>query len=365
MFRKRHPPAGSQPGAMVISDKARRPAIRVMDYTADHLNEYEVDDVAQLRACLEKDSVSWVDVQGLGDEQVLKSIGETFSMHPLALADVVNIPQRPKVEPYDGQLFAVTRMALYREKQIVSEQVSLVIGRNYVVTFQELHGDVFDTIRARIRQGGPVLRGSGPGYLAYAILDAVIDGYYPILEAFGERLDALEDELLEHPVPAVLQKIHRIRRELLAIRKVIWPQREAINALVHDTEPLISDDVRVHLRDCYDHCIQIIDVVETYRELAGSLMDMYLSSVGNRQNEVMKVLTVMASIFIPLSFLAGVYGMNFEYMPELGLRWAYPALLLVMMAVAAAMLMHFHRKGWLGNGKPEPQESEPGEGNKS
>ncbi|UCG32252.1 MAG: magnesium/cobalt transporter CorA [Phycisphaerales bacterium] len=360
MFRKRHPPAGSQPGTMIISDEASKPAIRVMDYMADHLNEYEVDDVAQLRACLEKDSISWVDVQGLGDEQVLKDIGETFSMHPLALADVVNIPQRPKVEPYDGQLFAVTRMALYREGQIVSEQVSLMIGRNYLLTFQELHGDVFDPVRARIRQGGPVFRSAGPGYLAYAILDAVIDGYYPVLEVFGERLDALEDELLEHPVPAVLQRIHRIKRELLAIRKAIWPQREAISALVHDTGPLISDEVRVHLRDCYDHCIQIIDVIETYRELAGSLMDMYLSSVGNRQNEVMKVLTIMATIFIPLTFLAGIYGMNFEYMPELHLRWAYPGLLLVMIAVAAGMLAHFRLKGWLGNREREPQESEQG-----
>jgi magnesium transporter len=365
MFRKRHPPAGSQPGTMVISEEANKPAIRVMDYTVDHLDEYDVHEVAQLRACLEKDSVSWIDVQGLGDEQVLKSIGEMFSMHPLALADVVNIPQRPKVEPYDGQLFAVTRMTACRVGEIVSEQVSLMIGPNYVLTFQELHGDVFDPIRARIRQGGPVFRSSGPGYLAYALLDAVLDGYYPVLEVFGERLDTLEDDLLRHPVPAVLQRIHRIKRELLAIRKAIWPQREAIIALVHDTGPLINDEVRVHLRDCHDHCTQIIDVVETYRELAGSLMDMYLSSVSNRQNEVMKVLTVMATIFIPLTFLAGIYGMNFEYMPEFHLRWAYPAVLLIMLAVAAGMVMHFYRKGWLGNRERGPNESEPGEGNRS
>ena len=239
-------------------------------------------------------------------------------------------------------------MALAREEEIEAEQVSLFVGPNYVLTFQERSGDVFDPVRNRIRQGGPVLRSSGPSYLAYALLDAVIDGYYPLLETFGEKLEGLEDEIVAQPHPAVLQEIHQAKRDLLAIRRAIWPQREAVNTLIRDENPLITETVRVYLRDCYDHCVQIMDGVETYRELAGGLMDVYLSSVGNRQNEVMKVLTIMASIFIPLTFMAGIYGMNFENMPELHAAWGYPLLLVVMVAVTVTMVIFFQRKGWIG-----------------
>jgi len=348
MFRKRHPPAGSKPGTLMINSHAECPVIRVMKYKPDHLEEHDIEAVAELKNLLEDSAVCWIDVQGLGDEEVLRGFADLFSIHPLALEDVVNVPQRPKIERFEEHTLCITRMALLRDEGIEPEQVSLFVGPNYVLTFQEHSGDVFDPIRNRLRQGGPILRSSGPSYLAYTLLDAVIDGYYPIMEMFGEKLEGLEDEIVASPRPAVLHEIHQVKRDLLAVRRAIWPQREAINALIRDENPLITDTVRVYLRDCYDHCVQIMDAIETYRELAGGLMDVYLSSVGNRQNEVMKVLTIMASIFIPLTFMAGVYGMNFENMPELHTPWAYPLLLAAMVMVAVGMIVYFRRKGWLG-----------------
>jgi magnesium transporter len=351
MFRKRHTPVGAKPGTLMINSHAQRPRIRGMKYKPDHLEEHDIAAVAELKNLLEEDTVCWIDVQGLGDEKVLREFGDLFSIHPLALEDVVNVPQRPKIECFEKHTLCITRMALLREQGLEPEQVSLFVGADFVLTFQERRGDVFDPVRNRIRQGGAIIRSSGPSYLAYALLDAVIDGFYPILETFGEKLEALEDEIMANPQPAVLHEIHQAKRDLLAVRRAIWPQREAVNALIRDENPLITDTVRVYLRDCYDHCVQIMDGVETYRELAGGLMDVYLSSIGNRQNEVMKVLTIMASIFIPLTFMAGVYGMNFENMPELHSPWAYPLLLAAMIAVAVGMIVYFRHKGWLG-GQP-------------
>ncbi len=326
------------------------------DYRPDHLEERDIATVAEIKDLLEENTVSWINVQGLGDENVLRELADLFSIHALALEDVVNVPQRPKVERYDEHTLCITRMALVGDRGIEPEQVSVFISPNYVLTFQERCGDVFDPIRNRIRQGRPVIRSSGPSYLAYALLDAVIDGYYPLLETFGERLEALEDEILGNPQPVILHEIHKSKGDLLALRRAIWPQREAINALIRDENPLITKTVRLYLRDCYDHCVQIMDAIETYRELAGGLMDVYLSSVDNRQNEVMKVLTIMASIFIPLTFLAGIYGMNFEHMPELHFAWGYPFLLAVMFLLTVAMVVYFRRKGWLGWQQNEPRD---------
>ena len=336
----------------MINSHAARPSIRVMKYKPDHLEEHDIAAVAEVKDLLEENTVCWIDVQGLGDETILREFADLFSIHALALEDVVNVPQRAKTERYEKHTLCITRMALLREDGVESEQVSLFVGSNYVLTFQERAGDVFDPIRNRIRQGGPVLHSSGPGYLAYALLDAVIDGYFPILEVFGEKLEALEDNLVANPRPAVLHEIHQAKRDLLALRRAIWPQREAISALIRDEDPLFPETVRVYLRDCTDHCVQIMDGIETYRELAGGLMDVYLSCVGNRQNEVMKVLTIMASIFIPLTFMAGIYGMNFEDMPELHMRWGYPLLLAAMVVVAIGMVVYFRRKGWLGGPPP-------------
>ena len=349
MFRKRHPPPGSRPGTLVIHPRSERPVSHVMKYRADFLEEHDVAAVSDLKHLLATDSVCWIDVQGLGDEQILREYAELFSIHPLALEDIVNVPQRPKIERFPDHTLCITRMTqVGSDEAIEPEQVSLFLGPHFVLTFQERCGDVFDPVRNRIRQGGPVLRSAGPSYLAYALLDAVIDGYYPIMERFGEKLERLEDRIATDPRPAVLRELHRVKRDLLTLRRAVWPQREAINTLIRDEDPLISDTVRIYLRDCYDHCVQIMDAIETYRDLAGGLLDVYLSSIGNRQNEVMKVLTIMASIFIPLTFMAGIYGMNFERMPELHYPWGYPLLLIAMVVVAGGMTWFFWRRGWLG-----------------
>lgn len=348
-FQKRHTTVGARPGTLVIHKDAAPPLVHVIEYTESALQERDVTNVDELAACLERSSVTWVDVCGLGDEASLRRIGEIFSLHPLALEDVVNVPQRPKVEAYDAHLLLITRMVMQRRVAVLdTEQVSIFVGKNYVLTFQERFGDVLDPVRNRLRRGGGPIRKLGPDYLTYAILDTVIDAYYPILEAMGDYLEALEEEVVRQPTLESLHKIYRSKRELLTLRRSIWPQREAINTLVRDDLEFVSDPVRVYLRDTYDHCVQLIDGTETYRELVGGLMDVYLSSIGNRQNEVMKVLTIMASIFIPLTFLAGIYGMNFEGMPELRSAWGYPVLLGIMLVTAITMLYRFRRLGWIG-----------------
>lgn len=333
---------------------AQPPRIRIMEFSETSLEERDVTDPHELTPYLESPSITWVDVQGLGDESVLRALGTVFGLHPLALEDVVNVPQRPKVEQYDKYLLFITHMVrVVSPTQIETEQLSLFLGDQYVLTFQERYGDVFDPVRARIRREGGTTRKLGHDYLAYTLLDAVMDAYFPVLERTGDFIEALEEEVIESPRRSVMHRIYRARRELLTLRRVIWPQREAISGLLREENDFIGATARLHLRDTYDHCIQIIDVLENYRELLGGLMDVYLSSVGNRQNEVMKVLTVMASIFIPLTFLVGIYGMNFDFQPELHFRWGYPILLGVMTLLAAGMLLYFRRLGWIG-GERDP-----------
>ena len=349
-LRKRHPPAGAMPGTLVPAEGATPPVIRLIAYSPEGVEERQIDDPEQLRPWVDGSGVAWVDVQGLGDEAVLRRLGEIFAIHPLALEDAVNIPQRPKSESYEAQHLFITRMTRIGDRQeIDGEQMSIFIGPHYILTLQERYGDMFDPVRRRIHAGKGLIRRMGPAYLAYALIDTVIDGYYPVAEAIGEQLYLLEEEILTRPSNRGLRRIHRMRRDLLALRRAVWPQREAVNALIREETPLVSDMVRQYLRDCLDHAVQIADVIETYRELTASLMDLYLSTVGQRTNEVMKVLTVMASIFIPLTFLAGVYGMNFEYLPELRLHWAYPVLLGVMLLIGLGMLFYFRRRGWVGS----------------
>jgi magnesium transporter len=273
------------------------------------------------------------------------------------MEDAVNVPQRPKAEAYERQHLVITRMSrILAGGAIDIEQVSLFIGSHYLLSIQERPGDVFDPVRERIRAGKGLIRRSGSDYLAYALIDAILDGYYPVLEQLGDRLQTIEDRILHQATRASQQGIHRVRRDLLVLRRAVWPQREAVGALVREESPLITPTVRQYLRDCLDHAAQIMDVIDTYRELASNLMDMQLSSMGQRTNEVMKVLTIMASIFIPLTFMAGLYGMNFEYLPELHYRWAYPALLGVMAGVVIGMLVYFRRRGWLGGGEEGEEE---------
>lgn len=358
-FRKRHPPVGSKPGTLSLAHDAQPPRVHVMAYAPEYTAEHDINNLDDLVAFRDDPKMTWIDVQGLGDEAVLQRIGEIFELHPLALEDAVNIPQRPKSEGYELQHLFITRMThIDQDNVLEAEQVSIFIGPRYVLTLQERHGDVFDPVRKRIRSGIGVISKLGPDYLAYALIDTVIDGYYPAIESIGDRLHELEEDILEHPTHAGLQQIHRIRRDLLSMRRAVWPQREAVNALIREDTPLITDTVRQYLRDCHDHAVQIADVIETYRELASSLMDIYLSSMSQRTNEVMKVLTIMSSIFIPLTFLAGIYGMNFQHMPELAKPWAYPVLLGTMAVMTVAMLLYFRRKGWIGHVEDDEEEDD-------
>ncbi len=349
-FRKRTPPPGARPGEMAIPPGASPPRIHVIDYSPDAVTERDVTDVAALASYRASQTVTWIDVQGIGDEATLRRIGEIFAIHPLALADVVNVPQRPKVEVYDGHILFIARCAaLEGSETLAMEQMSFVLGPRYLISFQEQYGDNFDPIRARVRSGAGLIRTLGPDYLLYALLDALIDGYFPILDRLGEAINGLEEEVVSQPTRRTLERIHGMRRSLLLLRRTLWPQRDAIAALNREENPLVAAPVHVYLRDCTDHAVQILDAVETYREMAVGIMEIYLSTVSNRLNEVMKVLTVMASVFIPLTFLVGIYGMNFRHMPELEWRWAYPALWVFMVAVAIGMVVYFRRRGWIGS----------------
>jgi magnesium transporter len=348
MFRKQHPPVGARPGTLVVPKHSPPPRIRAISYTPDEVRERDLAGPDEIKDLLGEETV-WIDVQGLGDEATLRRIGEIFSLHPLALEDVVNVPQRPVTEGYDDHQLYISRMVTRQEDgRFEMEQVSVFLGRTFVLTFQEQYGDVLDPVRERIRQGRGPMRKSGPDYLAYAIIDAIIDYYYPALESISEQIEALEQEVMDSPTNETLAEVNRIKRVLLELRRGIGPQRDAVAALVRGDSDFVSEPVRLFLRDCYEHCVQLNDVIETHRELASSLLNTYMSSISNRTNEVMKVLTIMASIFIPLTFLAGIYGMNFEVMPELHVKWAYPAVLATMVLTAGGMLLYFRRLGWIG-----------------
>jgi magnesium transporter len=349
---------GSVPGTLTIDKEAPPTTIVLIDYKETERTRVQLEKPEDCERYLDRESVSWVDVLGLGSEEVLLRLGKVFKLHPLVLEDIVNVPQRPKVEDYEDHLVIITQMVLLKEQgsSFWSEQVSFVLGKHYLLTVQEEpKRDCFQPVRDRIRTGKGTIRKQGADYLAYTLLDAIMDGFFPVLETYGERIEELEEEVVTNPTRQTLEKIYRVRRELLALRRAIWPQRDAINALIRDGSDLISPEVRVYLRDCYDHAVQVMDLVETYRELASGLMDVYLSSVGNRMNEIMKFLTVMSSIFIPLTFIAGIYGMNFNTdksawnMPELNWYWGYPLCLAVMLAIAAGLVFFFWRRGWFEN----------------
>ncbi|MFN6470509.1 MAG: magnesium/cobalt transporter CorA [Nostoc sp. SerVER01] len=356
-----HHQPGTVPGTIFIDADAPPPIIFLIDYNQTNFIREQIATPEKCIPYLEMETISWVDVQGLGSQDILQRLGRVFNLHPLVLEDIVNVPERPKTEDYEDQLLFIARMVVPKEKTcgFYSEQVSLILGKNYLLTVQEEpEHDCFEPVRSRIEKGKGIIRTQKADYLAYALLDAIIDGYFPVLELYGERIEELEEEVIVKPTPQTLQSIYQIRRELLQLRRAIWPQRDAINSLIRDGSDLISEDVRIYLRDCYDHTVQVMDMVETYRELASGLMDVYLSAVSNKMNEIMKVLTVISSVFIPLTFVAGIYGMNFNTdkspynMPELNWYWGYPICLAVMGAIAVCMLLFFWRRGWLQNSVP-------------
>ncbi|PSB56588.1 magnesium/cobalt transporter CorA [Chamaesiphon polymorphus] len=300
---------------------------------------------------LTAESVSWIDIQGLGREDLLQELGDVLNLHPQLLEDIANVPQRPRFEDYDDQLLMICRMVKANDEAngFDRQQVSLVLGANYVLVIQEAldYDSCFNKVGERIRRNKGTMRKQGADYLLYCLLDVIISGFFPVLEDYGERLEELENEVVRDPCRHTLERIYQMKRELLMLRRSIWPQRDAIDRLMREESPLICNEVRVNLRDCYNHAVQAIDMVETYREIASSLMEVYLSSMSKRMNENIRFLTVFSTIFLPLTFIVGIYGMNFEFMPELKWKWGYPVLWLIMLSITGCLLFYFYRKGWL------------------
>jgi magnesium transporter len=346
---------GTTPGQLNIRADAPPADLVLIDYDRDRSTRISVSDPELIHEYLETHTVSWIDVLGLGNADTWAALSPIFNLHRLLVEDVVNVPQRPKIEHYQDQLLIIAIMVVLSPDGtgFIKEQVSLVLGKNYLLTVQEEpEEDCFHGVRQRIEVDRGIIRKQGADYLAYCLLDAIVDGFFPVLEYYGELIEELEDEVMLKPDQSTLARIHKIRRELLMLRRAIWPLRDAINSLIRDGSELISSEVQVYLRDCYDHTIQVMDMVETYRELATGLMDVYLSVVSNRMNEVMKLLTVVSAIFIPLTFIAGVYGMNFSpeksplNMPELGWYWGYPFCIALMFTIASSLVFFFWKRGW-------------------
>lgn len=363
MFMKRHGPPGASPATLsphLVDGKTRRPAIHVIEYDKDGIEEREVTDLAGLAGHLDNRKVTWINIDGLGDIEALTLLGEKFRIHPLALEDVLNTGQRPKVENAADYVFIVAQM-VYQDKSrtICGEQVSFFLGKNFLITVQEEGDyDVFEPVRERVRAGRGTIRKAKADYLAYALLDSIIDHYYPVLEELGDAIEDLEDDLLDKPSREMIQKLHEHKRSLSQIRRFVWPLRDVVSALLHDPSGLIAEPTKIYLRDCYDHTVQLMDLVESYRELTSGLMELYHSSVGLRTNEIMRVLTVITSIFIPLTFIVGVYGMNFSptdpsgkglplNMPELYHPHGYIWLMAFMAVVAIVQLVVFRKMKWL------------------
>jgi magnesium transporter len=330
--------------------------ITCTDYSPDRVLTREIDDLEDFLGHHrpEWSVVRWINVDGLSDMRVIYALATKYELHPLAIEDLLHTTQRPKVESYGGQngemrarLFIITRMLEAKEDSLYSEQISMFLGHTTVLTFQESPGDVWDGIRQRLNAKGSRLRNNDASFLVYSLLDAIVDHCFPLLEHYGGRLEELEDLVLDRPPRNTIAEIHRIKREPLLLRRAVWPMREVISTLQRGSHECMSEVTHVYLRDLYDHVVQSIDILETYREMAAGLTETYMSAASNRMNEVMKVLTIIGTIFIPLTFLAGVYGMNFERLPELKIAWAYPAFWGICVLLAGIMLLLFRRRGWL------------------
>ncbi|MEJ2656533.1 MAG: magnesium/cobalt transporter CorA, partial [Desulfobacterales bacterium] len=326
-FKRQLKKAGTSPGTLIHigEQKVDKARITVIDYDETHLNESVLDDIELAFPLKDSPTVTWINIDGLHEIDTIEKVGRHFNLHPLVLEDILNTGQRPKTEEFEYVIFVVLKMLHYNEssEKIRSEQFSLVLGPNFLITFQEIQGDVFNIVRERIRKPKTRIRKAGCDYLAYALIDAIVDHYFLILEKLGENIETLEEDLLENPSPGTLQTLHEMKREMIYLRKQIWPIREMINGLVKGESSLVNETTSLYFRDVYDHTIQIIDTIESYRDILAGMLDIYLSTLSNRMNEIMKVLTIIATIFIPITFIAGIYGMNFKYMPELEWRWGY------------------------------------------
>ncbi len=350
-LKKRIGKVGLPPGTPIYvgEKKIEKVKISVMNYDETRFLEKEIKSVEDILPLKEKPTVTWINVAGIHEVDTIEKIGESFDLHPLVIEDIVNTDQRIKVEDFGNYIFVVLKMFFYDENknEIKAEQISLILGSNFVISFQEEESDIFKPIRERIRNGKGRARKLGADYLAYSLLDAIVDHYFVILEKLGERVEDLEDELVTRPEPKILEEIHRLRREMIFLRKSVWPLREIIACLERGETSLIQKSTEIYLRDVYDHTIQVMDAVETYRDMLAGMLETYLSSISNKMNEVMKVLTIIATIFIPLTFIVGIYGMNFRFMPELEWRWSYLIIWAIMIVVAVFMIFYFKRKKWI------------------
>lgn len=353
-FTKRYHPPGTPPGTLVQQDAASKTALRInlLDYTATDLTDKELTTFSECTPYLQSASNTWIHLQGDPGTEQLTELGELFGLHRLALEDILNTGQRPKVDSFDEQLFIIMSLPVMNEQQVSIEQISLFVGKNYVISFHRGSTDPFEPIRKRMHKNANRIRAHQADYLMYSLIDAIIDEGFPILEAFGDQIEALEEELLNSPDKSTLRTLHALKHELILLRRMLWPQREVLNTLIRDEHPVIEASTYVYLRDCYDHTIQIMDLIESYRDMSASMLDIYLSSISNRMNEVMKVLTIIATIFIPLTFITSLYGMNFGNpdnpwaMPELRWYFGYPTVWLIMIAVTIGMVLYFKRKNW-------------------
>ena len=339
------------PGTLVHvgEKKAEKTRIEIIDYDEKHLREELVETIEECFPFKEAPTVTWINIDGLHEVEIIEKLGNYFEIHPLVLEDILHTAQRPKFEDFEKHIFIVFKMLYFDENgdDILEEQISIILGSNFVISFQEKEGDVFNPVRERIRAGRFQIKKRKIDYLAYALIDAVVDNYFLILEKIGEKIEDLEEELLDNPTPETLQTIHQLKRKLISLRKSVWPLREVIGGLERGESALFHKSTAIYLKDVYDHTIQVIDTIETFRDMVSGMLDMYLSNLSNKMNEVMKVLTIIATIFIPLTFIAGIYGMNFEFMPELKWHWGYFLVWTLMIVIGIGMVFYFRRKKWL------------------
>lgn len=354
--RARRTPVGAAPGTLIADPAALLPEIEIIAYGHDWFEERRLAHPSEAAEFVAKGGITWINVYGLRQPDIVEAFGEMFGLHRLAMEDVLNVHQRAKVEDYDTSTFVVLRMPLSK-RRFDTEQLSIFLGERFLLTFQEKPGDCFDLIRDRLRNGNRRIRERGVDYLAYTLIDAVTDSYFPILEDYGERVERTEEILTKDHGGELVPEIHRLKRDFLNIRRAVWPLRDMVSSLIRDDISFVQESTKVYLRDCYDHSIQLMDMIETDREVVSGLIELHLTMVSNRLNEVMKMLTIIATIFIPLSFVAGVYGMNFDTrqspwnMPELGWYFGYPFALGLMAAIAIALLIYFRRRGWIGTAR--------------
>jgi len=352
LTHKRSRKSGLPPGTPVhIGErKAGAPRVSLMQYDGEQLVEEEMTDVSACRTWLSRPGVTWINIEGVHQIDLLERLGECVGLHSLVLEDIANTDQRPKAEDYGGYLYVVLRMLSLQaaSQEVVGEQVSLIVGPNFVISFQEgIAGDAFNPIRERLRTAKGRVRREGADYLVYSLIDAIVDGYFVLLEKLGEQIEVLDERMLANRAADVARTIHLLKREMIWLRKAVWPLREMINTLQRAETPLIRASTGVYLKDVYDHTIEVIDTVETYRDVLSGMLENHLSLLTTRLNEIMKVLTVISTIFIPLTFITGIYGMNFRFMPELEWRWGYPLSLLAMVIIGVAMYFYYRRKKWL------------------